>query len=131
MFNECFDKSNKYYQKYIDLINKYKFKSKNYSEDTYDLSKEYGYDIHHIVPRAYFKNVDITDFDIINHEYNLIKLPYDKHMLAHWYMYQCSNKIIHRSMTLALMLMLKKSIKVCGLTDSTINQLIKSFARNR
>jgi len=130
MFNECFDKDNEYYAKYINLVNTHLSKQNSMSDTQYYKYSE-RCDVHHIVPRAYFKNVDIIDKEIINDNKNLVTLPYDKHMLAHWYMYQCSNKVIHRSMTLALMLMLKKAIKVGGLTDTVINQLIKSFARNR
>ena len=92
-WTECFDNSTSSYYKLIDLLS---------SAIDRDVKKEKGYEIHHIIPRAFFKHKNLKVDDTKN---NLIKLTPAEHYMAHYYMSKCANKIIKHSMIYALHLM--------------------------
>ena len=91
-WEECFNKDSPYYYKLVDLI---------LSVDR-DCKPESGYEIHHIIPRSYFK---IYGLKVDNSDDNLIKFRPSEHYMAHFYMSKCANKIIKRSMVYAIHLM--------------------------
>lgn len=91
-WKECFDNQSIWYYKLIDLI---------LSVDR-DSKKEKGYEIHHIIPRSFFK---LKNIEIDNSDDNLIKFTPSEHYMAHYYMSKCAKKIIKRSMIYALHLM--------------------------
>lgn len=45
---------------------------------------------HHILQKAFFKEQGIKDKSIINDKSNLVNLTYKDHILAHYYLYNCS-----------------------------------------
>lgn len=92
-FNECFDETNEYYTKLLDLINSAFDRQK---------IKESGFEIHHIVPRSFFKKKGIPVDDSF---YNKVKFTCEEHYMAHYYCYKCAKPIIKRSMVFALHLM--------------------------
>lgn len=91
-WKECFDSNSIWYCRLVDLI---------LSVDR-DCKKEKGYEIHHIIPRSFFK---LKNLEIDNSEDNLIKFLPSEHYMAHYYMSKCAKKIIKRSMIYALHLM--------------------------
>lgn len=91
-WEECFNKDSPYYYKLVDLI----------LSVNRDCKKENGYEIHHIIPRSYFKAYNLK---VDNSDDNLIKFRPSEHYLAHFYMSKCANSIIKRSMTYAIHLM--------------------------
>ena len=94
-WDECFDKNSEWYLKYLDLI-----ASVELEERTTDV--ENGYEVHHIVPRSYFKKIGIK---VDNSKENLIKFTPSEHYMAHYYMSKCAKPIIKHSMIYALYLM--------------------------
>lgn len=92
-WTECFNDSTSSYFKLIDLL---------LSAIDRDIKKEQGYEIHHIIPRSFFKHKNL---DVDNTKDNLIKLTPSEHYMAHYYMSKCANKIIKQSMIYALHLM--------------------------
>ena len=92
-WKECFDNSTASYFKLIDLL---------LSAIEREIKKESGYELHHIIPRSFFKHKGLKVDDTKN---NLIKLTPSEHYMAHYYMSKCANKIIKHSMVYALHLM--------------------------
>ena len=62
------------------------------------LSKEFGYELHHFIPRSYFKKK--KTFVVDNN--NLYKLTYAEHFLVHYYGYLCATKFMKNCMCFAL-----------------------------
>lgn len=91
--NECFIKNDDYYKmkKILD------------SSVERGTSKEFGYELHHFIPRSYFKKKN----KIVIDKNNLYKLTYQEHFMVHYYAYKCSTKLMKTSMCLALLLMKK------------------------
>ena len=71
------------------------------------ISKEFGYELHHFIPRSYFKKKNKTVID----KNNLYKLTYQEHFMVHYYAYKCSTKLMKQSMCLALIAMKKLCTK--------------------
>lgn len=69
---------NDYFNKYIELINN----NKNRSKEVYKTNS------HHIIPRSYFKRNNI---DIDNSDNNTVNLLYKDHILAHYYFCLCTS----------------------------------------
>lgn len=65
--------------------------------------KRFFTESHHIIQKAYFKDIGIKDNSIINSSDNLVNLTYRDHILAHYYLYHCSiNEHIKQSNLIAL-----------------------------
>lgn len=101
--DDCFER-NEYFDKMIELIN----------------SSEEGEELHHIIPRSYFRNKGLEIID----EGNLISLPYEKHILIHYYVYKCCKPIIKPDMTYAADLMLRRhGYSLNGISEEEIKSL--------
>lgn len=95
--DECFIKNDDYY-KMKEILD-------NSSER--ELFKEFGYELHHFIPRSYFKKKNKVIID----KNNLYKLTYAEHFMVHYYAYKCATKLIKQSMCLALICMKKLCLK--------------------
>lgn len=98
-WKECFDDKTESYYKLIDLY---------LYADNGDVRKEKGYEVHHIIPRSFYKKKGLS---VDNSELNLIKLKPSEHYMAHYYMSKCARKVIKRSMVYALYLMTQTATK--------------------
>jgi hypothetical protein len=98
-WKECFDDNTESYYKLIDIY--------LYAENG-DIGKEKGYEVHHIIPRSFYKKKGLS---VDNSESNLIKLKPSEHYMAHYYMSKCAKKLIKRSMVYALHLMTQTATK--------------------
>ena len=77
--------NNQYLDAYIKLI-----------EENKETKKEkYKTAIHHIIPKAYFKKMNLL---IDNSEDNLVNLLHKDHVLAHYYLTQCivDKSLLHK-----------------------------------
>ena len=52
---------------------------------------------HHIIPKSYFKQIGVTDRDVIDSCDNLVNLSYKNHILAHYYLYKCASDDVFKS----------------------------------
>lgn len=95
--NECFIKNDDYYKMKETLDN----------SAERGTSKEFGYELHHFIPRSYFKKKNKTVID----KNNLYKLTYQEHFMVHYYAYKCATKLMKQSMCLALIAMKKLCTK--------------------
>ena len=68
-YPKLFEDSNSVYLNYLNNI------------PNRDLKKEKGYEIHHVVPKIYFKNRNLV---VDNSQFNLIKLTAEEHIKAHY-----------------------------------------------
>lgn len=71
----CID--NEYLQKYLDLI----------LANSKTTKEKYKTNCHHILPRCYFK---LLDLPVDNSKANLVNLSHKDHLLAHYYLYSCA-----------------------------------------
>lgn len=69
---------NEWLDKYCELVDKKEKKRKNLDERT---------QIHHILPRYYYKQLGIP---IDNSLENTVELSFNQHILAHYFLYNCS-----------------------------------------
>ena len=90
-YSECFIKNDDFY-KMMDILK---------SSESRGVVKEYGFELHHGVPRSYFKKKHMTVID----KNNLFKLTYSEHFMVHYYAYKCASPFLKSSMTLALIQM--------------------------
>ena len=90
MLNECFEE-NEYFFKAFSIINNANNKSG---------------ELHHIVPRSYFK---IKGIELINRN-NLVLLSPKEHYLVHYYLTKCSKELIFYKMVQAYLFMSSKLI---------------------
>ena len=119
---ECFDTESPYFAEMEKIIN---------NSIERGLKKEFGFELHHRIPRSFFKKkgIDVIDED------NLFKLTYQEHFLVHFYAYKCATKFLKPSMTLALMNMKRictmntndvDTIKLSDIFDSIKVELYKT-----
>lgn len=71
----CID--NEYLQKYLDLI----------AANSKTAKEKYKTNCHHILPRCYFK---LLNLPVDHSKTNLVNLSYKDHLLAHYYLYSCA-----------------------------------------
>lgn len=90
-YSECFIKNEDFY-KMIDILK---------SAENREPVKEYGFELHHGVPRSYFKKKN----KIVIDKNNLYKLTYSEHFMVHYYAYKCATSLLKPSMTLAMIQM--------------------------
>lgn len=90
-YSECFIKNDDFY-KMIEILK---------SAENHNLTKEYGFELHHGVPRSYFKKKNKMVID----KNNLYKLTYSEHFMVHYYAYKCATPLLKPSMTLAMIQM--------------------------
>lgn len=109
---ECFDTNSSYFQKMIKLLGNAKERG---------LEKEMGYELHHKIPRSFFKKKGLKVVD----NGNLYKLTYEEHFLVHFYAYKCATKYMKSSMCLALMQM--KKVCTMNTNDVDTEKLAKIF----
>lgn len=69
------DKNSPYFQKVLDILNSEQISKNNY------------YEIHHIIPKFYFK---MKNLPVDNSKENLIKLTGSNHFLTHYYCFKAS-----------------------------------------
>lgn len=98
---QCFDKTNPAYSKMETILQ---------NASTRPLVKEVGYELHHRIPRSFFKKINIAIVD----NNNLYKLTYREHFLVHYYAYVCATSFMKPAMSLALLEMKKMCTKVDG-----------------
>jgi len=98
-FEECFE-NNKYREKMLEYL----------------IPSEIG-EIHHIVPRSYFKakGLKIIDND------NTIKIGYENHIWVHYYAWKCAKPIIKKQMVYAINFVLNNS-------NRDLKTLIKDYS---
>ena len=96
---------NEYLDKYCNLI-----------EENKNSIIEYGQN-HHIIPRYYYKH---NSMKINNDDSNFVRLSYQDHILAHYYLFNCSDNVLYRRCNAyAIFMMLKKlTVDKFELTDS-------------
>ena len=99
LFDECFDRKNLYFLKIQEIIEDAKERG---------VSKESGYEIHHIIPRSFYPK---KKMQVDNSSDNLIKLYPREHYLIHYYYWICAKPIIKKSMAFALHLMTQTATK--------------------
>lgn len=111
---ECFDTDSIFYFKMTDILESTKDR---------ELTPEAGYELHHRIPRSFFKKkfLEVVDED------NLYKLTYAQHFLVHYYAYMCSTKLMKSAMSLALLEMKKVCTKVDGFTEEDALVMSKLF----
>lgn len=111
---ECFDVDSEYYCEMILILNNAKNRK---------LFKEIGYELHHKIPKSYFrkKNMKIID------EGNLYKLTYSEHFMVHYYAYRCATKFMKNCMALSLLQMKRVCTKNNGCDDYNAENLSKLF----
>lgn len=111
---ECFDTYSIFYFKMIAILENSK---------TRGLTPEAGYELHHRIPRSFFKKkfLEVVDED------NLYKLTYQEHFLVHYYAYMCATKLMKSAMSLALLEMKKVCTKVDGCTEEDAIEMSKLF----
>ncbi len=71
------------------------------------LKIERGYNIHHIIPRSYFKKIKLP---VYNDDENLVKLTLSEHFMVHYHAWKCST-FIRKEMSSAFHLMLGRSLQ--------------------
>lgn len=86
---------NEYLDKYVCLI------ERNRRPNLYGKSMNK----HHIVPRAWFKLMNLPVDDTLP---NLVKLPYREHVLAHYYLCLCTTDKLQYANQLALVLLVSR-----------------------
>jgi len=103
---ECFDVESPYFAEMEKILN---------NSIARGLKKEFGFELHHRIPRSFFKKkgIDVIDED------NLFKLTYQEHFLVHFYAYKCATKFLKPSMTLALMNMKR----ICTMNTNDIDTI--------
>lgn len=98
---------NNYLSMYIELINNSVI-DEGYS-DVYTIYK------HHIIPKAYF---NLNKIDIDNTSNNIVELTYKNHILAHYYLYKCTDGYLKSKMFFAIMCLINLNM------NKNVNNLI-------
>lgn len=99
--------NNDYLDQYLDLISNYELsETKHYIE------------IHHILPKKYFKHHQI---EIDDSDFNLIPLLYKDHCLAHWLLHKCTEGYLKRSNAQAFRFMTERTI--CSLSPKEYQEI--------
>lgn len=101
---QCFDIANPAYNKMETILQR---------ASERPLTKEVGYELHHRIPRSFFKKINIAVVD----NNNLYKLTYMEHFLVHYYAYICATSFMKPAMSLALLEMKKMCTKVDGFLE--------------
>lgn len=101
---QCFDQNNPAYHKMESILDR---------ASERPLTKEVGYELHHRIPRSFFKKINIAVVD----NNNLYKLTYMEHFLVHYYAYICATSFMKPAMSLALLEMKKMCTKVDGFLE--------------
>ena len=96
MLEECFFRDNEDFSKMMSIITTAKNR-------VFTQEESVGTQVHHIVPRSYFKKKQLP---IDNNDYNLVTLSKQEHALVHFYAWKCAKPIIKRSMSYTVHLML-------------------------
>lgn len=101
---------NEYLDLYVSLIynNRFTKSQKNKTQ------------IHHIIPRCYYK---LVGQEIDNSDDNLVVLLYKDHVLAHYYLSLCSEGKLHYDMAYAMILI--RNLHQDEIDDDFINSLDK------
>lgn len=107
---ECFDIESPYFPLMIQILENSK---------TRGLNKEIGYELHHGIPRSFFKKKKLRVID----KDNLYKLTYQEHFLVHFYAYKCATKFLKSAMSLALLQMKR----VCTMNTNDIDTIKLSY----
>lgn len=110
---ECFDVNSPYFLSMQKILENAK---------TRGLEKEIGYELHHAIPRSFFKKKGIKVID----KNNLYKLTYQEHFLVHFYAYKCATKFLKSSMSLALLQMKR----VCTMNTNDVDTIKLSYIFN-
>lgn len=95
--NHIVQLDNEYLDLYVELINSNLNKPK----------EKYKTQIHHIIPKYYFKDLNIP---VDNSKNNLINLDYKDHIKAHYYLYKCSTGKYKYSNSTVLKLSIKNKL---------------------
>ena len=111
---ECFDTYSIFYFKMMEILESAKDRP---------LVPEAGYELHHRIPRSFFKKKFLEVVD----ENNLYKLTYAQHFLVHYYAYMCATKLMKSAMSLALLEMKKVCTKVDGCTEENAIEMSRLF----
>lgn len=110
---ECFDIDSPYFNLMEKILNNSKARG---------LQKEIGYELHHGIPRSFFKKKKMKVVD----EDNLYKLTYQEHFLVHFYAYKCATKFLKSAMSLTLLQMKR----VCNKNTNDIDTIKLSYIFN-
>ena len=94
----CFDINSEYFEKMINILENAKSRP---------LIKEVGYELHHKIPRSFFKKTK----KIVIDKNNLYKLTYSEHFMVHYFAYKCATKLMKSSMSLAMIQMKRVCVK--------------------
>ena len=97
---KCFNTNDESFNKMFEIINNARLENRG-------LKIERGYNIHHIIPRSYFKKKKLPVFE---RPENLVKLKLPEHFMVHYYAWKCST-FIRREMATAFHLMLGRSLQ--------------------
>lgn len=73
-----------------------------------------GTEVHHILPRSYFKDLGIS---VDNSEQNLVRLSFADHCKAHWLLYYCTTGKLKKASQASFVLMTKAFLKINSMTD--------------
>ena len=111
---ECFDTYSIFYFKMMEILESAKDRK---------LVPEAGYELHHRIPRSFFKKKFLEVVD----ENNLYKLTYAQRFLVHYYAYMCATKLMKSAMSLALLEMKKVCTKVDGCTEENAIEMSQLF----
>ena len=77
---------------------------------------------HHIIPKSWFK---LNNLEINNQLNNLVNLPYQEHVLAHYYLCLCTEDPFKYANQLALMCL--QSRKQLSITDKALLQTLPLY----
>lgn len=97
---------NEYLDQYLELVN----------------SSTTGTEVHHILPRSYFKELEIK---IDNSDDNLVKLSFADHCKAHWLLYYCTIGKLKKASQASFILMTKAFLKTDSIADSVDYNLLQ------
>ena len=110
----CFDVSSPYFESMIEILEN----SKNRG-----LGKEKGYELHHKIPRSYFKKMNEPVID----KGNLYKLTYYEHFMVHYYAWKCATKAMKAPLSFALIQMKRVCCKSEPCSNANAIDLAKLF----
>ena len=118
--DKCFNKNHSSYTEMFNIIN-------NARSENRGLKPERGYNIHHIIPRSYFKKMKLPVYD---DDENLVKLTLSEHFMVHYHAWKCST-YIRREMASAFHLMLGRSLQNLENAPAlTVEQIASSLVDN-
>ena len=110
----CFDTTSIFYNKMQKILE---------STKNRELTHEVGFELHHRIPRSFFKKINQPVVDTNN----LYKLTYAQHFIVHYYAYLCATPLMKPAMSLTLVEMKKMCTKVDGCTESDILNMSNLF----